>query len=346
MEEESVMQISQEQYNKLLARISKLETGLSDANKGIVEAKNLPSVQAAKNALNTIIDAESKVKPILEGLQKREKTIINIQASSEKKDSDIKALFDAISEKEVISKGLIDTIEKNFNTKKDELEEIITNSKATIEDQQSRIEALIPGATSARLASAFKERKDDVAEGGVGWIVLMVISALGLVVAGVISWMRPEDGFLASLPARAIVVVGLLLIEEFSRRNYNIKRRLSEAYGYKEVLSRSFHGYKEAMTGISLPKDSQGVSCKADEKLVAVFLNALADEPGKNIFDKEKSVTFSEKLAEKLVEVKPDDNSLIGQLIKGNALSKITWPIVAIFAIIAISVCLVLCCKS
>jgi hypothetical protein len=346
MEEESVMQISQEQYNELLKRISELENGLSNANKGIAEAKNLPSVQAAKNALNTVVDAESKVKPILEGLLKREKTIIDIQASAEKKDSDIKAVFDAISEKEAISKGLIDTIEKNFNQKNDELSEIITNSKVTIEDQHNRIEALIPGATSAKLASAFKERKEDVAKGGCGWIFLLVASALGLVFAGVMSWINPGEDFWKSLPSRTIVVVGLLLIEEFSRRNYNIKRRLSESYGYKEVLSRSFHGYKEAMTGVSLPKDDKGIQCKADEKLVDVFLNALADEPGKNIFDKEKSVTFSEKLAEKLVEVKPDDNSLIGQLIKGNALSKITWPIVAIFAIFAISVCLVLCCKS
>ncbi len=349
MEEESVMKISQEQYNKLLTRISELETGLSNANKEIAEAKNLPSVQAAKNALNTIVDAESKVKPILEGLQNREKTIIDIQASAEKKDSDIKALLEAISAQETATKELLKEVSKNIGDKQSELEEIISESNAKIVDQQERIEALIPGATSARLATAFKERKEDVADGGLGWIILMIISAVGLIAAGIVSWACPAKDFWVSLPARAIVVVGLLLIEEFSRRNYNIKRRLSEAYGYKEVLSRSFHGYKDAMTGVSLPASESGETCKADEKLVDVFLKTLADEPGKNIFDKEKSVTFSEKLAEKLVEVKPDDNSLIGQLIKGNALSKITWPIVAIFAIfaiIAISVSLVLCCKS
>lgn len=345
MQEESIAQISQNQFDELLKRVSQLETGLSNANKGIVEAKNLPSVQAAKDALKAVLDAENKAKPILEGLQSREKTITDIQASAEKKDSDIKALLEAISAQENATKELLDAVSKNLNDKQNELQNIISESSVKIADQHKRIEALIPGATSAKLATAFKERKDDVAKGGLGWIVLMVISALGLVAAGVVSWVCPGNGFWGTLPARAIVVVGLLLIEEFSRRNYNIKRRLSESYGYKEVLSRSFHGYKEAMTGVPLPKDAQGVGCNADERLVDVFLKTLADEPGKNIFDKEKAVSFSEKLVEKLVEVKPDDTSLIGQLIKGNVLSKITWPIVAIVAIVVTGIVLVLCIK-
>lgn len=343
MEEESVMQISQKQYDELLTRISELETGLINANNGIAEAKNLPSVQTAKDALKTVVDVENKVKPILEGLQNREKTIIDIQASAEKKNSDIKALLESVTDQESEVKELLRTVSKNLDDKQVEFERVLKESTDKITNQHGRIEALIPGATSAKLASAFKERKDEVADGGIGWIILMVIASLGLVAAGIISWACPGDGFWKSLPSRAIVVVGLLLIEEFSRRNYNIKRRLSEAYGYKEVLSRSFHGYKEAMTGVKLPADGSGKTCNADEQLVSVFLQTLADEPGKNIFDKEKSVTFSEKLAEKLVEVKSDDGSLIGQLIKGNVLSKITWPFVAFIAIVVVGVVLIMC---
>ena len=345
MEEETIVRVTQKQLDELLARISKLEGGLAAANKGITEAKNLPSVQTAKDALKAVVDAENKAKPILEGIQAREKAITDIQASAEKKDSDIKALLETISAQENATKELLKVVSKNLDDKQSELQNIISESNIKIADQHKRIEALIPGATSAKLATAFKERKDDVAKGGIGWILLMVISALGLVAAGVVSWACPGDGFWESLPARAIVVVGLLLIEEFSRRNYNIKRRLSESYGYKEVLSRSFHGYKEAMTGTSLPKDDKGDECKADEKLVDVFLRALADEPGKSIFDKEKAVTFSEKLVEKLVEAKADDTSLIGQLIKGNILSKITWPIVALAAIIVTGIVVVLCVR-
>ena len=345
MGEEVVEVVSKKQLDDALVRVTQLEEGLKKANAGIAEAKALPSIQSAKDALKSIVDADNKSKPIFDGIKTREKAIIDIQASAEKKDSDIKALLEAISKQEVATKDLLKIVSKNLEEKQGELEKIIAESSVKIAKQHERIEALIPGATSAKLATAFKERKDEVAKGGIGWIVLMVISALGLVAAGVVSWACPGNGFWASLPARAIVVVGLLLIEEFSRRNYNIKRRLSESYGYKEVLSRSFHGYKEAMTGVELPKDDKGVACKADEKLVDVFLKTLADEPGKNIFDKEKAVTFSEKLVEKLVEVKPDDNSLIGQLIKGNVLSKITWPIVALAAIVVTGVVLVLCIK-
>lgn len=345
MGEEVVEVVSKKELDDALARIAQLENGLKKANAGIAEAKTLPSVQSAKDALKSVVEAENKAKPILEGIQAREKAIIDIQASAEKKDSDVKALLEAISTQEVAAKELLKAVSKNLDEKQGELEKIISESNVEIARQQERIEALIPGATSAKLATAFKERKEEVAEGGIGWIVLMILSSLGLVVAGVVSWACPGKDFWVSLPARAIVVVGLLLIEEFSRRNYNIKRRLSESYGYKEVMSRSFHGYKDAMTGVTLPANNSSEACKADEKLVDVFLKTLADEPGKNIFDKEKAVTFSEKLVEKLVEAKPDDNSLIGQLIKGNVLSKITWPIVALAAIIATGIVLVLCIK-
>lgn len=343
MSEETSIDITKKDFDDLLSRIKTLEENLKKANTEIAEAKNLPSVQSARDALKSVIDSDNKTKPIIEGIQSREKAILDIQASAEKKDSDIKALLESVTDQESKAKELLRTVSKNLDAKQVEFERVLKESNDKIANQHERIEALIPGATSAKLASAFKERKDEIAEGGFGWIALMVIASLGLVVAGIVSWACPVDGFWVSLPSRAIVVIGLLLIEEFSRRNYNIKRRLSEAYGYKEVMSRSFHGYKEAMTGVKLPADGSGKTCNADEQLVSVFLQTLADEPGKNIFDKEKSVTFSEKLAEKLVEVKSDDGSLIGQLIKGNVVSKITWPFVAFFAIVVVGVVLIMC---
>ena len=145
MEEESIAKVPKEQFEELLARISKLEAGLSAANKGITEAKNLPNVQAAKDALKAVVDAESKAKPILEGIQAREKTIIDIQASAEKKDSDIKALLEAISAQENSTKELLKAVSKNLDDKQNELQNIISESNVKIADQHTRIEALIPG---------------------------------------------------------------------------------------------------------------------------------------------------------------------------------------------------------
>lgn len=331
------------EVEKAFTRIKLLEEGLEKANTAIEEAKNLPSVQTAREALASIADVDNKTKNILNNVQTHEKLIQDTQSSAQKKDSDIKALLDAIAVQEVSAKELLKTVSKNLEDKQVELNNLIETSNAQIDDQHKRIESLIPGATSAKLATAFKERKEEVAKGGKGWIILMVVASFGLVAAGVISWICPGSNFWASLPARAIVVVGLLLIEEFARKNYNIKRRLSEAYGYKEVMSRSFHGYKEAMADVSLPKDNSGITCKADEKLVAVFLQTLADEPGKKIFEKEETATFSEKLAAKLVEADPRDDSLIGKLIKENALAKITWPLVALVAIIVAGLVIILC---
>ena len=115
------------------------------------------------------------------------------------------------------------------------------------------------------------------------------MSALGLVAFGVISLFFNETfGLTTSLSARFVVVGGLVVLEEFSRRNFNVSSRLAEAYAYKEALAKSYTGYKSELQDINMPIKS-GEGGPSSSVLVKTFLDKLADEPGKRVFDRERT---------------------------------------------------------
>ena len=106
MEKEDLKIAPTKELDEVLSRLDQLEKGLASANDEIAEAKKLPSVQAAKDALKSIVDIDNKVKPFLDDFQAREKKIFDIQASAEKKESDINALLVSVVEQEAKVKEL------------------------------------------------------------------------------------------------------------------------------------------------------------------------------------------------------------------------------------------------
>ena len=145
-----------------------------------------------------------------------------------------------------------------------------------------------------------------------------------------------------TLYGRMIIIAGLVLLEEFSRRNFNISSRLEEAYAYKEVISRSYLGYKKQMEDIPWPKEDPNNT--STSVLVSVFMNQLADDPSKNVFDKERhelGIGALFDLGTKAKNPLPDD--AMKSLAEGKPLSKINWQTVVIVGIVAVAACFIAC---
>lgn len=327
----------------ILQIVSELRDEIAGLKHEVEEAKQIPSTKEAQSALESISKSRATADSLIVSLELSKKNASTAQAQAEASNESVSALLKAAKDFDLTTRKTLESAVADFQKQIHATEDALADSKKKLEEQQGRVEALIPGATSAKLASAFKDRKDQIAEGNSGWVVLLVLAALGLVAVGIVSIVSPGDHFWTTLPARAIVVIGLFFIEEFARRNYNIKMRLSESYGYKEVLSRSFYGYKNEIKGMKVPLEGPGgQSCEAEALLVKSFLDALSDEPGRSIFDKEKSPALSERLLTKLVDAKADDNSLLSKFVCGNVLAKVTWPIVVLFGIGVLGACLII----
>lgn len=162
---------------------------------------------------------------------------------------------------------------KDYETKLDQL-------RKHYEDTDKKIESLLPGATGAGLAKAFNTRKKDLAPTKLLAIWIFVAAVLGFVGIGIWALWRKDivgwESFLLFALERSPIIVGLVILEEFSRRLYHSTMRLEEDYAFKETVSTSFDGYQKAMTTVQAgAKDTLAYALSTN------VLSALKERPGR-----------------------------------------------------------------
>ena len=235
-----------------------------------------------------------------------------------------------------------DELVKLQNGKTQELQDLHGFFSQKHDDLAKKIEDLLPGATSVALATAFADRKNAIEENKKWWATLLIISAGLLVSFGVISlfWSSSLGG-VASIPARMIIIAGLIILEEFARRNYNIISRLAESYAYKEALAKSYLGYKKEMLEICMPGKEIDKETKSVSVLVKTFLDKLEDDPGKNVFDREKHIIGPQAILDNCNPNTPESTAgkTLDAISNGRLFEKISWPIVIAIGIVAIATC-------
>lgn len=148
-----------------------------------------------------------------------------------------------------------------------------------------RVEGLLPGATSAGLASAFKERKESFHGPVKTWSRVFIGSIMSLLI---VAFINPVDlkidqvtieNFHMYVLLRLPFLVPIIWLAIYSAHRHNQALRLEEEYAHKEAISKSFEGYKTQLMEIESDTNS-----KAAEHLVNRTLEALGRHPGR-IYD-------------------------------------------------------------
>jgi len=318
------------------------------------QVQNIATLNAqASGDAATAKTARESVENLQKEVSQVKSDIIKMQADWEKEFESLQAKHDKSLAKLCTDRE--QELSDLINEKTQELTELNEKYSQEFDLKKTKIESLLPGATSAGLASAFAKRRLMFYITKFGWGLLLIISVLCLISFGgmIISpnfyeWLGltilPTDNLGNNWYGRAIVFAALVLFEEFARRNFNIVSRLEEAYAYKEVIARSYLGYKEQMEGIKWPQQAANApENNSTSILVKVFMNQLADEPGKHVFDKEKHVVGPGAIIDGADPSNPESavSKTIQACSKGELLNKISWPIVAVVAILAIAGCII-----
>jgi uncharacterized phage infection (PIP) family protein YhgE len=188
---------------------------------------------------------------------------------------------------------------ESFSAKVDSLEQKNTRVASSLDvlnekaiELTSEIESLLPGATSAGLSVAFKERKDSYRNPRMLWsgvfglsIFLLLLFAFLNPSSGTFELVDPNDlvrYFFARLP----VFGPLVWLAIYASHRHGQALQLEEEYAHKEALSKSFEGYKKQLLEIEgSEKDTKGT-----EELIAHTLSAIAENPGR-IYDKRREET-------------------------------------------------------
>ncbi|MGB9130505.1 MAG: hypothetical protein WCB97_12725 [Thiobacillus sp.] len=163
-----------------------------------------------------------------------------------------------------------------------------------------KVEKLLPGATGIGLSNSFKERKEALSTPIILYLSLFLISILGFIAFGFWALLAPsikeiEDFFRFALE-RSPIIVGLVLLEEFSRRQFQSLTKLEEDYAYKESISIAFDGYKKAMTEV----DSDASSSLA-HLLGTNVIGTLDQRPGRLIDAEKESSAPLENILENMI---------------------------------------------
>jgi len=150
---------------------------------------------------------------------------------------------------------------------------------------RKKVEELLPGATSAGLASAFRERKESFQKPARWWAYVFIGS---LVMLLLIAFINPvsltidkvtAENFHMYVLLRIPFLLPIIWLAIYSANKQNQALRLEEEYAHKEAISKSFEGYKTQL--LEIESDSAST---AAEQLVNRTLEALARHPGR-IYD-------------------------------------------------------------
>jgi hypothetical protein len=218
-------------------------------------------------------------------------------ADARASESSLKAVLEHLADSDQIST----THEKRVEALTGELQGLI-----------QRVEGLLPGATSAGLASSFNKQRSRFTVPQKQWLWMFVVCIGLLVVLAVPSFLsaigvlRSTDQTWAAawrnLILRLPIVAPVVWLAIYAGRNYMMSLRMEEDYAYKEAISTAFEGYKREMETIAA---SEGENPTPITILCTNILRAIAERPGRIYESRQKDINLAteiQELAEKSAE--------------------------------------------
>lgn len=260
-----------------LAAIETIHSGVADALKTVTA--DAAAVNAAKATVEaTVAPAQAAQTQISEILAK-----VNVDSASiAKNEADAKELIASLTEVAETAKAAQQRVT--------EYENKLLEQTSLYQELRSKIEGLLPGATSAGLASAFRAQRDRFKKSQGFWLIAFVATIVLLLAAGFyglpISSQRtlpqamkqtasqavpqatqqtsppsvqPEttndswEALLRHFVSRLPLVLPLIWFGIYAGGNYMLAIRGEEEYAFKEAVSTAFEGYKREMASIPNP---------------------------------------------------------------------------------------------
>ena len=187
-------------------------------------------------------------------------------------------------------------LEAQLNDRQNQLNTIVDDYCEKINILYNRVEELLPGATSAGLASAYNDLKTAAQTKTTRYSMLFYYLLFCLFVVAVFSitepastwpfeweaikFSGPTEFFAKTLIKLPIVVPVVWAALTVSKRRSEM-HRLAEEYAHKEALAKSYEGFKQQI--IDIDADNKGLLADLLEVLLkAVSLNAARTLDGKH----------------------------------------------------------------
>lgn len=307
--------------NEKYDQIIKNEQGITDTQ------TNLKGLQAQiDSALTTAKQSEDKIKELENSSTGFTSKINELLNKSNELKTDIANLHEKIFGYDIRNektgelnheKGLSDELDQSYEelrTQQNKLEKDITSFQNKKEEDVNRqielgnqkfsrlekkIKSLLPGAMTAGLSFAYKEKREseEKQKNISTWvfvlsiIVLFLISIIPVYVNYQLYFEEGKklDKIITNMPNLFLFIIPLyfplLWLAWLSNKSINLSKRLIEEYSYKEVLSKTYEGLNDKIQNMEDVKNSSELKTK----LLFNIVMMSAENPGKLITDYNKT---------------------------------------------------------
>lgn len=307
--------------NEKYDQIIKNEQGITDTQ------TNLKGLQAQiDSALTTAKQSEDKIKELENSSTGFTSKINELLNKSNELKTDIANLHEKIFGYDIRNektgelnheKGLSDELDQSYEelrAQQNKLEKDITSFQNKKEEDVNRqielgnqkfsrlekkIKSLLPGAMTAGLSFAYKEKREseEKQKNISTWvfvlsiIVLFLISIIPVYVNYQLYFEEGKklDKIITNMPNLFLFIIPLyfplLWLAWLSNKSINLSKRLIEEYSYKEVLSKTYEGLNDKIQNMEDVKNSSELKTK----LLFNIVMMSAENPGKLITDYNKT---------------------------------------------------------
>lgn len=192
--------------------------------------------------------------------------------------TDAQTSFEQINELHTEANELVETSKRHLTETIAKQENILNET----EQLKQTVRDLLPGATSAGLASSFSDRARKLNMPRLIWGVSFIatLSVLGYFSFHAISFMDTAK-YWTFLLERAPLSVPFIWLGWFSAIQYLNSTKLQEDYEFKTAASKAFVGYKDHMEFMSTINSNNDPSVNVMNNLANKTVDILATEPGR-----------------------------------------------------------------
>jgi len=164
---------------------------------------------------------------------------------------------------------------------KEQHEELHGEWEGKFEALSTKIEGLLPGATSAGLAKSYFDQKNSYKWPNIIWSAVFTFTMIGMVYYAIQTVSDSNDigSALMNILSRAPFFIPTIWLALFASKQQSQNRRLEQEYAYKESLAKSYDGYKREIE--KLPESAE--KNEIMEKLVRTMVDTAGFNPSSTL---------------------------------------------------------------
>ncbi len=224
------------------------------------------------NMVSKIKEYSDQSESLVAQMQEKQKRSESLFSNTQKSCDQSQALVSEIQKQKEDSDNIASQIQENHNSSL----EIINKQKKNMEDLVKRIENLLPGATSAGLASSYYDawREKNTILHWMGFIfsLLFLTSVYFYYLI-----LQSQEISLATILTRLIAGVPLIWIAWYCQKSISQTNRIKEEYRHKEKSLRVFDGFSNKINELTKEDPSKNKEKKLE--FISDTMNAIKKNP-------------------------------------------------------------------